>query len=51
VAEAAEAMAAAIQGAELVVLERSGHMPFVEETEAYLAAVGAFLDRVTGEIG
>jgi proline iminopeptidase len=49
VAEAAEAMAAGIPGAELVVFERSGHMPFVEETEAYLAAVGAFVDRVTDE--
>lgn len=50
-AEAAEAMAAAIPRAELVVFERSGHMPFVEETEAYLAAVGMFLDRVTSEPG
>jgi pimeloyl-ACP methyl ester carboxylesterase len=49
VVEAAEAMAAGIPGAELVVFERSGHMPFVEETEAYLAAVGAFVDRVTDE--
>jgi pimeloyl-ACP methyl ester carboxylesterase len=49
VVQAAEATAAAIPGAELVVFERSGHMPFVEETEAYLAAVGAFVDRVTEE--
>ena len=43
---ASEVMAAGIPGAELVVFERSGHMPFVEEPEAYLAAVRAFLDRV-----
>jgi proline iminopeptidase len=51
VAEVAEAMAAGIPGAELVVFERSGHMPFVEETEAYLSAVGAFIDRVTDALG
>jgi proline iminopeptidase len=50
VVEAAESMSAAIPGAELVVFERSGLMPFVEETEAYLAAVGAFVDRVTDQI-
>jgi len=46
--EAAEAMGAGIPGAELVVFERSGHMMFVEEPGAYLAAVRGFLDRATG---
>jgi proline iminopeptidase len=44
--EAAEAIAAGAPDAELVVLERSGHMGFVEEPDAYLAAVEAFLDRL-----
>lgn len=44
--EGSEATAAGIPGAELVVFERSGHMPFVEEPEAYVAAVGTFLARV-----
>ena len=43
--EGSEATAAGIPGAELVIFERSGHMPFVEETEAYLDAVRAFLSR------
>ncbi len=45
---ASEAIAAGIPGAELVVFERSGHMSFVEEPEAYLAAVRSFLDRHRG---
>ena len=40
---AAEAMAAALPDAELVVFEHSGHMTFVEENDAYVAAVRAFL--------
>jgi proline-specific peptidase len=40
---AAEAMAAGLPVSELVVFEHSGHMTFVEENEAYLAAVRAFL--------
>jgi pimeloyl-ACP methyl ester carboxylesterase len=28
------------------MLERSGHMGFIEEPDAYLAAVEAFLDRL-----
>ena len=40
-------MAAAIPGAELVIFERSGHMMFVEEPEAYVAAVRRFLDGAT----
>jgi proline iminopeptidase len=44
---AAEAMAAGLPDAELVVFERSGHMTFVEENEAYLAAVRAFLTSRT----
>jgi proline iminopeptidase len=41
----AEAMSAALPNADLVVFERSGHMTFVEENEAYLAAVRAFLTK------
>jgi len=32
-------------GAELVVLERCGHVPYVEQPDALLAAVGRFLQR------
>ena len=42
---AAEAMAAGLPDAELVVFEHSGHMTFVEENDAYLAAVRDFLER------
>lgn len=45
---ASEVMAEEIPDAELVIFERSGHMPFVEEPEAYLAAVRSFLDRLAG---
>jgi proline iminopeptidase len=47
-AEAAEAIAAGVPGAELVILERSGHMTFVEENDAYLDAVSGFLARRAG---
>ena len=40
---AAEAIAAGAPGARLVVFEHSGHMAFVEENEAYVAAVRRFL--------
>jgi proline iminopeptidase len=40
---AAEAIAAGIPNSELVVFEHSGHMTFVEENAAYLAAVRRFL--------
>jgi proline-specific peptidase len=43
----AEAMAAGLPDAELVVFEHSGHMTFVEENEAYVAAVRAFLTSRT----
>jgi proline iminopeptidase len=43
----AEAMAAGLPDSELVVFEHSGHMTFVEENEAYLAAVRAFLTSRT----
>lgn len=46
--EAAEAMAAAIRRAELVVFERSAHMTFVEENERYLEVVRGFLARHLG---
>jgi proline iminopeptidase len=42
---AAEAMAAGLPDAELVIFERSGHMAFVEENDAYVAAVRDFLER------
>ena len=47
-AEAAQATAAGIPNAELVVFEHSAHMAFVEEQERYLAVVREFLDR-TGD--
>lgn len=40
---AAESMATGISNAQLVIFENSGHMTFVEENEAYLAAVRDFL--------
>jgi len=43
--EAAEAITRAVPGSELVIFERSGHAPFVEEQERYIAAVRNFLDR------
>lgn len=46
-AEASEAMAAGIPNAELVIFEHSGHMTYVEENEAYLAAVRRFLAQPT----
>jgi pimeloyl-ACP methyl ester carboxylesterase len=46
VVEAGEAIAAGIGDAELVVFENSGHMTYVEENEAYLAAVRRFLQSV-----
>lgn len=48
VVEAAEAIAAGIDDAQLVVLEGSGHMTFVEQPEVYLEAVSRFLGW-TGE--
>src|SRR5919197_250712 len=43
---AAQAMVAGLPDAELVVFEHSGHMTYVEENEAYLAAVRDFLSRL-----
>jgi len=45
--EAAEAMAAALPDAQLVVFENSGHMTFVEENADYVAAVRTFLTTRT----
>ncbi|MFB8177022.1 alpha/beta fold hydrolase [Streptomyces sp. NPDC055966] len=42
---AAEAIAAGVPQAELVVCEHSGHFAFVEEREPFLAAVRRFLTR------
>jgi len=44
--EGAEAIAAGIPGAELVVFDHSGHMAFVEEPYAYRAALRRFLARL-----
>jgi proline iminopeptidase len=44
--EGAETIARGIPGAELVVLEHSGHMTFAEEPEAYREAVRRFLARL-----
>jgi len=41
-----EAAAAAIPGARLVVLDRAGHVPYVEQPDALWAAVLPFLDAV-----
>ena len=43
--EGAEAIAEGVPDAELVILEHSAHMGFVEESDAYLSAVREFLDR------
>lgn len=43
VPEAAEAIATGVRDAQLVMLEHSGHMTFVEEPGAYLEAVSLFL--------
>jgi proline-specific peptidase len=40
---AAEAIAAGVPDARLVVFEKSGHMTFLEENEAYMGAVREFL--------
>jgi L-proline amide hydrolase len=40
-----EDIVAGIAGAEQVLLEESSHMPFWEERETYMAAVGSFLRR------
>jgi proline iminopeptidase len=42
-AEASELMARNIPGARLVVFERSGHMPFVEEQDAFCETVRSFV--------
>jgi len=42
---AAGAIAAGIRGAETVILERAGHMTFVEQPDAFRDAVEAFLAR------
>jgi proline-specific peptidase len=44
--EAGEAIAAGVPGAELVVLEDSAHMGFIEQPGEYLEAVAAFLARL-----
>jgi pimeloyl-ACP methyl ester carboxylesterase len=44
--EAAEAIAAGVPGAELVVLEASGHMGYFEENDAYVGAVRSWVGRL-----
>jgi pimeloyl-ACP methyl ester carboxylesterase len=46
VVDAGEAIAAGIEGAELVVFEHSAHFAYVEENEAYLGAVRRSLQSV-----
>jgi proline-specific peptidase len=41
----AEAIAEGVPDAELVVFEDSGHMPFIEERDKYVATVGDFITR------
>lgn len=45
---AAETIARLAPGAELTILGHSGHMPFVEESAAYVDAVGSFVRRWAG---
>jgi pimeloyl-ACP methyl ester carboxylesterase len=40
---ASEALAAGIKNAQVVFFERSGHYPFIEESDAFWQAVGSFL--------
>lgn len=44
-----DVLAKGIPGACHVVFERSGHFPFIEEQEAYLAAVSGFISALDGE--
>ena len=44
-----EAAAAAIPNARLVVLEDSGHVPYVEQPDALFAAIREFWGRDTGD--
>jgi proline-specific peptidase len=43
--EAAETIARGVPKSELMIFERSGHLPFVEEQELYIEAARNFLDR------
>jgi proline iminopeptidase len=43
-----EELAAGIKGAELVWFESSGHYPYIEEPQAFFAAVGEFLNAAKG---
>ena len=49
VVEAAEAIVAGIDDAQLVVFEGSGHMTFVEQPDVYLEAVSRFLGWTGGD--
>ena len=44
--EGAHVIADCVPGAELMILENSAHLPFVEEQDVYLEVVRDFLDRI-----
>jgi proline iminopeptidase len=44
-----DVLAANIAGARHVVFEQSGHFPFIEEPEAFLAVVRTFLAKVVDQ--
>lgn len=46
--EAGEVIAGGVRDGRCVILERSGHMMFVEEPEMFLSTVRDFLDRLSG---
>ena len=48
---AAEVMVAKLPNAERVTIPGAGHIVNIDETEAFNAAVLAFLDRTTGGTG
>jgi len=47
-AQAGERLGAGIPNSTLVVFGRSGHFAFIEQSDDYLATVGAWLDRLHG---
>jgi pimeloyl-ACP methyl ester carboxylesterase len=47
--DGSRALGAAIRGAEVAVIPQSGHQPQFERPQLYNAALGAFLNRVSGE--
>ncbi|WP_219825643.1 alpha/beta fold hydrolase [Nonomuraea typhae] len=47
--EAGEELAAGIPDSKLVIFERSGHSPQIEERESWLTTVRAFLNDIEGK--